>query len=87
VATATPGPIDWDSIPESMRKEMNISKEDFEVIAKNMAEREKRTPAVRSPAPDFELRRLSSEGALTDETLRLSGLHGRPVALVFGSYT
>ena len=39
-------------------------------------------PAVGSIAPDFELRRLRS-----DETLRLSSLRERPVALVFGSYT
>ena len=52
-----------------------------------MSEREKRTPAVGTSSPDFELRRLSSEGTLSDETLRLSGLRGRPVALIFGSYT
>ena len=87
MSTASPAPIEWDAIPEAMRTEMNISKEDFEMITKNLAEREKHTPAVGTTAPDFELRRLSAEGVLTDETLRLADLRGRPVALVFGSYT
>lgn len=39
-------------------------------------------PAVGSVAPDFELRGLRSR-----ETIRLSSLRERPVALIFGSYT
>jgi hypothetical protein len=81
------GPPDWDSIPEALRKELNISKEEFLQVHKELGEREKRTPPAGSPAPDFELRRLDAGGQLTDETLRLSSLRGRPVALVFGSYT
>jgi len=87
MANAAPAMPKWESIPEAMRKEMNISKEDFESIGARMSEREKRTPAVGSLAPDFELRRLGADGALSDEKLRLSSLRGRPVALVFGSYT
>jgi hypothetical protein len=84
---ATAEPPDWDSIPDAIREQMNISREQFESIHRAMAEREKRTPVVGSPAPDFELKRLDREGAITQETLRLSSLRGRPVALVFGSYT
>jgi hypothetical protein len=87
MAPTIAGPPDWDSIPEPMRKEMNISKEDFEQIRKDMSEREQRTPAAGTAAPDFELRRLDANGALSEETLRLSALRGRPVALLFGSYT
>jgi hypothetical protein len=84
---AAAGPPDWDSIPAAIREQMNISREEFENLHRAMAEREKRAPAVGSPAPEFELKRLDGEGALTQETLRLSSLRGRPVALVFGSYT
>ncbi len=84
---ATAGPPDWDSIPAAMREQMNISREQFENIPRAMAEREKRTPEVGSPAPDFELKRLDGEGSLTQETLCLSSLRRRPVALVFGSDT
>jgi hypothetical protein len=52
-----------------------------------MKEREARTPAVGTEAADFELELLSPEGKRTGELRRLSNHRGRPVALVFGSYT
>lgn len=39
-------------------------------------------PSAREPAPDFALRRLDGAG-----TVRLADLRGRPVALIFGSFT
>jgi hypothetical protein len=39
-------------------------------------------PGLREPAPDFALRRLDGAGAV-----RLADLRGRPVALIFGSFT
>lgn len=79
--------FDWDTIPEAIRKEMNISQEEFEEVRRNMAERELHAPAVGTLAPDFELRRLAADGSLSQDLLRLSDLRGKPVALVFGSYT
>lgn len=76
-----------DAIPPEVWKKMNISKEDFLVLRDRMAEREKRTPAAGSEAPDFEIERLSPRGERTGQTLRLSSLRGRPVGLIFGSYT
>ena len=76
-----------DEIPEALWKQMNISKEDFAKLREHMIEREKGVPAVGAPAPDFEIERLSPKGQRTGETLRLSSLRGRPVGLVFGSYT
>jgi hypothetical protein len=46
-----------------------------------------RSPRVGDDAPDFELERLGSDGKRTGELLRLSGLRGQPVGLIFGSYT
>ena len=40
-------------------------------------------PSVGDPAPGFELDVLGGAGA----RVRLAGLRGRPVALIFGSYT
>ncbi|MCH7998997.1 MAG: redoxin domain-containing protein [Chloroflexi bacterium] len=48
-----------------------------------MKRREERAPNVGDEAPDFELPVLDGKGA----TVRLSELRGRPVALIFGSYT
>jgi hypothetical protein len=79
--------IDPDKIPPAAWERMNISREEFARIQERQAEREKRAPAVGSLAPDFELQRLSEKGKRTGERVRLSDFRGRPVALVFGSYT
>ncbi len=79
--------IDPDKIPEHVWKQMNITRERFLEIRAQLEEREKRAPAVGSLAPDFELERLSAEGQRTGQSERLSDCRGRPVALVFGSYT
>lgn len=79
--------IDPDKIPPELWKKMDITKERFLEISAQQEARDKLAPAVGTPAPDFELKRLDDKGVLTEETLRLSSLRGRPVGLVFGSYT
>jgi hypothetical protein len=80
-----------DEVPDEMFEKMGITREGFREIRNMMAAREALTPAAGTPAPDFEIERLSAEGARTGETFRLSqhqaNDRGRPVALVFGSYT
>ena len=76
-----------DAIPPALWKQMNISKQDFLELRERMVEREKNVPEVGSEAPDFEIERLSTKGKRSGQTLRLSSLRGRPVGLVFGSYT
>ena len=44
--------------------------------------REAHAPLVGEPAPDFDLRVLDGDGRV-----RLADLHGKPVGLIFGSYT
>lgn len=44
--------------------------------------REATTPKVGEPAPDFDLATLDG-----DARVRLSSLRGKPVGLIFGSYT
>lgn len=52
-------------------------------VLEAMIERDETGPKVGEPAPDFCLKRLSSE-----ERVRLSSFQGKqPVAMVFGSYT
>jgi hypothetical protein len=79
--------MDPDKIPPELWKQMNISREDFEEVIARQAAREKNTPATGTRAPDFELERLDDQGQLSEETVRLSALRGRPVGLIFGSYT
>ena len=87
VAEVKRAAIDPDKIPPELWKQMNITKEDFALVMERMKEREARTPALGSPAPDFELELLSPDGKRSGELRKLSDHRGRPVALVFGSYT
>ncbi len=57
--------------------------ERFAQLREAMARREERAPMVGDEAPEFELPVLDGKGA----TVRLSKLRGKPVALIFGSYT
>ena len=76
-----------DEIPDKMFEKMGITRDGFREIQEMMAARDANTPALGDLAPDFEIERLSPEGQRTAETFRLSENRGRPVALVFGSYT
>ena len=50
-------------------------------------EADKHSPQIGDLAPEFELERLSAAGKRTGEMMKLSGLRGKPVGLIFGSYT
>ncbi|NKB20787.1 MAG: hypothetical protein GKS01_09830 [Alphaproteobacteria bacterium] len=45
------------------------------------------SPQVGDAAPDFQLERLGPAGERTGEQMSLSSLRGKPVGLIFGSYT
>ena len=48
---------------------------------------DKNAPRPGGVAPDFTLELLSATGARTGESLSLSSLRGKPVGLIFGSFT
>lgn len=48
---------------------------------------DKNSPGVGDVAPDFRLEVLAATGQRTGETMSLHALRGRPVGLIFGSYT
>ena len=79
--------FDLDNLPDAAFERMGISREKFAGIRAEMAKRDAKTPPAGSVAPDFEIERLSPDGKRTGETFQLSSARGRPVALVFGSYT
>jgi hypothetical protein len=60
-----------------------MTEERMAQIRAAMQAREEHAPRAGDPAPDFELPVLHGDG----RTVRLSNLRGRPVALIFGSYT
>jgi hypothetical protein len=50
-------------------------------------DRDKASPQVGEVAPDFSLEVLDATGNRTDGHMALSSLRGKPVGLIFGSFT
>lgn len=65
----------------------DITEEEFEAHMSEEKAREALVPAVGSEAPDFVAGVLDRNRKITGERVRLSDLRGRPVGIVFGSYT
>ncbi len=65
----------------------DMTEDEFDAMLASNDARQSRVPAVGKPAPDFEIERLDRDRKRTGEMVRLSALKGKPVALVFGSYT
>jgi len=76
-----------EDVSDAALRRMNISRDDYARMRAARVERERHAPAVGTLAPDFTVERLSPTGARTGESFRLSSTRGRPVALIFGSYT
>ena len=88
LGTSYPHP---DSLPPEWWGKIGSTREQFlaryEAEVRERALRDQSAPKVGKPAPDFEIERLTPAGKRTGETFRLASTRGRPVALVFGSYT
>jgi len=70
--------------PDEQLAKMGLTRAQWELLRVEYREREQRTPAPGTIAPDFALPRLDDRG----QTVRLSDYRGKqPVALIFGSYT
>ena len=65
----------------------DITEAEFDALWAHQQARQADVPRPGSKAPDFELDILDRERLRTGETVRLSSQQGKPVALLFGSYT
>ncbi len=65
----------------------DITEAEFEAYMAEQKVREAIVPKVGSEAPDFVADVLGRDRKRTGEQVRLSDLRGKPVGLVFGSYT
>ncbi len=65
----------------------DISEAEFEAHMAEEKAREAIVPKVGTMAPDFVADVLGRDRRRTSETVTLSALRGKPVGLVFGSYT
>lgn len=68
-------------------EDAGFTRAQFENRWRARLERDRFSPKTGSPAPDFILEVLTSEGKRSGELFQLSSLFGRPIGLVFGSYT
>ena len=64
-----------------------IDEAQFDANWKFQSERQSGVPQPGDIAPDFELELLDKDPKLAKKTVQLSALKGKPVALMFGSYT
>lgn len=65
----------------------DMGEEEFDAMREASKIRQVKVPKVGEEAPDFEIDVLDRDRQRSGETLQLSALRGKPVALLFGSYT
>jgi hypothetical protein len=65
----------------------DISEDQFNAHMEEEKAREAIVPQPGAEAPDFVAEVLDRDRKRTGETVRLSDLRGKPVGIVFGSYT
>ena len=65
----------------------DISEDEFEAHMAGEKARESKVPQPGQMAPDFTADVLGSNRQRTGEQVRLSDLRGKPVGIIFGSYT
>lgn len=68
-------------------KRRGLTREEFTKRWEERLKQDESSPQIGEKAPDFELELLSNTGERTGKTFRLSSALGKPVALIFGSYT
>ena len=64
-----------------------FTREELRDFITGRIERDKDAPNVGDTAPDLTLESLSPTGNRTGDMLSLSSLAGKPIGLIFGSYT
>ncbi len=80
-------PSPMDTLTPSQWEGMGISRDGFIERWRTRLERDVASPPVGAPAPDFELEVMDGDGNRTGEFFTLSSVRGKPVGLIFGSYT
>ena len=76
-----------ESLSEADFERMMLTREAYTAMRDARIARERHAPKVGETAPDFQIERLGANDARGGDLLQLSETRGRPVALIFGSYT
>ena len=80
-------PADWRAIPTERWAKMMMTPEAYVAMRTERLARETHAPRIGDLAPEFAAERLTPVGKPTGEAMALASLRGKPVGLVFGSYT
>ena len=80
-------PEPMENLTDKEWEEAGFTRVQFEDRWRARLERDEFSPETGSPAPDFILEVLTTEGERSGDLFQLSSLFGRPIGLVFGSYT
>ena len=76
-----------DEITAERWSRLMLSRDAYSAMVRDRADRDRAAPGVGDRAPDFTAHQLSATGGITGERFRLSQSLGRPIGLIFGSYT
>ena len=76
-----------ETLSEANLKQMMLTREAYTAMRDSRIARERHAPKVGEMAPDFRIMRLAEDGTQSGGPFQLSETRGRPVALIFGSYT
>ena len=80
-------PLSFEEKKKHRLKISTIYDEEFDARQARQKARQPDVPQPGTPAPDFEIEVMDRERKRNGETVRLSNLRGKPVGLLFGSYT
>lgn len=75
------------TISEEELAHRGLNRTQFRARLQERVERDVHSPKVGQQAPESRLERLSPDGYRSGEFIDLSAYRGRPVGLIFGSYT
>ena len=84
LGTAYPHP---DELPASRWQQSMQTQDEYRAMVKERQHRDQIAPEVGQMAPDFVARVLVEPGEPEQPPFQLAATRGRPVALIFGSYT
>jgi hypothetical protein len=76
-----------DAVADGLAAAVMLDRRGLQAVFDDGVARDRLSPAVGEAAPDFTLELIEAGGRRTGQLRRLSHHRGRPVALVFGSYT
>ena len=79
--------LTWEERKREWLEISMIDEAQFDADRKLQGERQSEVPQPGDMAPDFELDLLDRGRKRTGDIVRLTALRGKPVALMFGSYT